>query len=105
AARHDPTDHQAQGQQTPTKSCRHTTQPPRPTTNFILKPSVSEWMSQNARVCWIDREEPWTLEAGLISQLDLPLNLDQNRRNPFHSRLKELRSQARQRARELAVGA
>ncbi|MFE6955467.1 GIY-YIG nuclease family protein [Streptomyces sp. NPDC057696] len=30
-------------------------------------------------MCWIEREEPWTLEAELISQLDLPLNLDQNR--------------------------
>lgn len=37
--------------------------------------------------------------------LDLPLNLDQNRHNPFHSHLKELRSRARERARELAVSA
>ncbi|MET7984188.1 MULTISPECIES: GIY-YIG nuclease family protein [unclassified Streptomyces] len=67
--------------------------------------ALSQWMAENARVCWIEHNEPWTLESELISQLDLPLNLDQNRRNPFHNRLKELRSQARQRARELAVSA
>ncbi|WP_432187701.1 GIY-YIG nuclease family protein [Streptomyces sp. Tue6028] len=66
---------------------------------------LSQWMAENARVCWIEHDEPWTLESELISQLDLPLNLDQNRHNPFHGRLKELRSQARQRARELAVSA
>ncbi|MET9824292.1 MULTISPECIES: GIY-YIG nuclease family protein [Streptomyces] len=47
--------------------------------------------------------EPWDLESQLISQLDLPLNLDQNSHNAFHSRLKELRVQARQRARELPI--
>ncbi|MEU6812983.1 GIY-YIG nuclease family protein [Streptomyces sp. NPDC046831] len=54
-------------------------------------------------MCWIERSEPWDLEAQLIPQLDLPLNLDQNRHNTFHSSLKELRAQARQRARELPV--
>jgi len=52
---------------------------------------------------WIEQSEPWDLESQLISQLDLPLNLDQNRHNAFHSRLKELRAQARQRARELPI--
>ncbi|WP_328668832.1 GIY-YIG nuclease family protein [Streptomyces sp. NBC_00328] len=67
--------------------------------------ALSQWMAENARVCWIEHDEPWTLESELITQLDLPLNLDQNRHNPFHSRLKELRAQARQRARELDVSA
>jgi hypothetical protein len=67
--------------------------------------TLSQWMAENARVCWIERDEPWTMESELISQLDLPLNLDQNRHNRFHSRLTEARSQARQRARELAVSA
>jgi hypothetical protein len=65
--------------------------------------TLSQWMADNARVCWIERSEPWDLESKLISQLDLPLNLDQNRHNAFHSRLKELRAQARQRARELSI--
>jgi hypothetical protein len=65
--------------------------------------TLSQWMADNARVCWIEQNEPWTVESQLISQLDLPLNLDQNRHNAFHTRLKELRAQARQRARELPI--
>ncbi|WP_343299868.1 GIY-YIG nuclease family protein [Streptomyces sp. AM 2-1-1] len=65
--------------------------------------ALSQWMADNARVCWTEQDEPWELESQLISQLDLPLNLDQNRHNAFHSRLKELRTQARQRARELPI--
>ncbi|MEU6544071.1 GIY-YIG nuclease family protein [Streptomyces sp. NPDC046859] len=67
--------------------------------------TLTQWMADNARVCWIEQDEPWALESKLISRLDLPLNLDQNRHNAFHSRLKELRAQARQRARDLPVGA
>ncbi|MGW4510972.1 GIY-YIG nuclease family protein [Streptomyces sp. NPDC004393] len=65
--------------------------------------TLSQWMADNARVCWVEKIEPWTLESQLISQLDRPLNLDQNRHNAFHARLKELRAQARQRARALPV--
>ncbi|QKW62574.1 hypothetical protein HUT15_19730 [Streptomyces sp. NA03103] len=65
--------------------------------------ALSQWMADNARVCWIERSEPWDLESQLIAQLDLPLNLDQNRHNAFHTRLKELRAQARQRAWELPI--
>jgi hypothetical protein len=36
-------------------------------------------------------DEAWALESQLISQIDLLLNLDQNRHIAFHSRLKELR--------------
>ncbi len=49
-------------------------------------------MADNARVCWIEQSEPWDLESQLISRFDLPLNLDQNRHNSFHSRLKEVRA-------------
>jgi hypothetical protein len=56
-----------------------------------------------ARVCWIEQNEPWTFESKLISRLDLPLNLAQNRHNAFHNRSEELRAQARQRARELPI--
>ncbi|MFI1503845.1 GIY-YIG nuclease family protein [Streptomyces sp. NPDC020597] len=66
---------------------------------------LNRWMADNAQVCWIEQNEPWTLESELISQLDLPLNLDQNRHNAFHNRLKQLRAQARQRARELPISA
>ncbi|MEV7860967.1 GIY-YIG nuclease family protein [Streptomyces hirsutus] len=65
--------------------------------------TLSQWMADNARVYWIGQNEPCDLESQLISQLDLPLNLDQNRHNTFHSGLKELRAQARQRARDLPI--
>ncbi|MFD9005602.1 GIY-YIG nuclease family protein [Streptomyces sp. NPDC059582] len=65
--------------------------------------TLTQWMANNARVCWVEQDEPWALESQLISKLDLPLNLDQNRHNAFHGRLKELRAQARQRARELPI--
>lgn len=65
--------------------------------------SLSQWMADNARVCWVEQDEPWISESQLIAQLDLPLNLDQNRHNAFHGRLKELRAQARQRARDLPI--
>lgn len=63
--------------------------------------TLSQWMAENARVCWIEHAEPWALE----SELDLPLNLDQNRHNAFHDRLKEMRAQARQQARGLSISA
>ncbi|MEV0280877.1 GIY-YIG nuclease family protein [Streptomyces sp. NPDC050610] len=66
---------------------------------------LSRWMADNARVCWIEQGEPWTLESQLISRLDVPLNLDQNRHNAFHGRLKELRTAARERARALPISA
>ncbi|MFJ3761748.1 GIY-YIG nuclease family protein [Streptomyces sp. NPDC090080] len=65
--------------------------------------TLSQWMADNARVCWIERSEPWELESRLIADLDLPLNLDQNRHNAFHDRLKEIRARAREQARELPV--
>ncbi len=65
--------------------------------------ALSQWMADNARVCWIEQSEPWALESRLTSELDLPLNLDQNRHNAFHGRLKELRAQACQWARELPI--
>ncbi|WP_336621553.1 GIY-YIG nuclease family protein [Streptomyces sp. DH37] len=64
---------------------------------------LTRWMAEHARVCWVEHPEPWTLESDLITRLDLPLNLDQNRHNGFYSRLTEIRAQARQRARELPI--
>ncbi len=64
---------------------------------------LSQWMAEHARVCWVRHPEPWTAESDLIARIDVPLNLDQNRHNVFHPRLKEIRALARQRARELPV--
>ncbi|MEV6012526.1 GIY-YIG nuclease family protein [Streptomyces sp. NPDC051976] len=65
--------------------------------------ALSAWMADCAHVCWIEHPQPWVLESQLIAQLDLPLNLDQNAHNPFHSRLKEIRAAARDQARQLPV--
>ncbi|WP_335755891.1 GIY-YIG nuclease family protein [Streptomyces malaysiensis] len=65
--------------------------------------ALGQWMAENARVRWVEHPEPWTAEADLIARHGLPLNLDQNKRNAFHSRLKERRTQVRQRARERPV--
>ncbi|MGP3922283.1 GIY-YIG nuclease family protein [Streptomyces sp. 8N616] len=67
--------------------------------------ALSQWMAENARVCWIEQSEPWIMESELISQLDLPLNLGKNRHKAFHGRLKEMRAQARQHAQESPISA
>ncbi|AWS41673.1 GIY-YIG nuclease family protein [Streptosporangium sp. 'caverna'] len=64
---------------------------------------LTEWMAENARVCWLLHPEPWTAESAFIAELDLPLNLDQNRNNKFHAHLTSLRAAARTRARELPI--
>lgn len=64
---------------------------------------LSEWMSQNAFVCWLEHPQPWQIEASLIAQYDLPLNLDQNKRNRFHPELSAARQRAKQRAAELPI--
>ena len=64
---------------------------------------LSRWMDQNAYVSWVEIPEPWLLEDHLIETLDLPLNLDKNNTNSFHSRLNEIRSNARLRARSLPI--
>ncbi|MCU1300679.1 MAG: hypothetical protein JWQ87_963 [Candidatus Sulfotelmatobacter sp.] len=64
---------------------------------------LSEWMGDNARVAWHVCEEPWKLEEELIASLDLPLNLDQNRRHGFHPVLSRIRHEAKAKARELPI--
>lgn len=65
--------------------------------------ALSEWMQANAFVCWVDHPEPWSLEEELIARYDLPLNLDQNRRNAFHPELTAVRKAAKARADTLPV--
>lgn len=63
--------------------------------------ALSEWMGDYALVSWVVHREPWMLEAELIEQLDVPLNLDANRHNAFHATLTAARSSAVARARSL----
>ncbi|KAF5062757.1 hypothetical protein DSECCO2_301740 [anaerobic digester metagenome] len=64
---------------------------------------LSSWMQQNAFVTWVEDSEPWILEEKLISELSLPLNLDQNRSHIFHYSLSNLRRDAKATARKLPI--
>ena len=48
---------------------------------------LSDWMADNAFVCWVVTQRPCKTEEALISSVCLPLNLDQNRSHSFHARL------------------
>jgi hypothetical protein len=68
-------------------------------TTFVTGEQVlSDWMAENAFVSWIARARPWELEDQLIQELDLPLNLRDNSRNPFHPKLTEARARCLARA-------
>ena len=64
---------------------------------------LSEWMASNAFATWIETPAPWVAEHQLIEELDLPLNLDQNQRNPFHKILSEICAAAKKHAGQLPV--
>jgi hypothetical protein len=65
--------------------------------------SLNEWMSEHAKVCWHVMDEPWTAESRLLAEVDLPLNLDQNRHNAFHMHLTGVRQKSKAAARALSV--
>jgi hypothetical protein len=62
---------------------------------------LSRWMDTNAHVSWLPLTQPWLLESHLLETLDLPLNLDKNKRHPFHPTLTTIRGEAMRRARAL----
>mgnify|MGYP001809687960 FL=1 len=59
------------------------------------------WMSQNAFVTWIEYDEPWNIEEEIFRALFLPLNIKGNSHNLFCSKLKQMRKEALNKAREL----
>ena len=65
--------------------------------------ALSQWMANNAYVCWEQDDAPWVRERELIEELPLPLNLDANQSNPFAATLSGLRHSAREVARQLPV--
>jgi hypothetical protein len=56
--------------------------------------ALSQWMADNALVSWVVRKEPWHFEDELIAALDVPLNIQGNKRNAFYPELKRLRREA-----------
>jgi hypothetical protein len=55
---------------------------------------LSEWMASNAFVSFHVCEKPWELEAELVANACLPLNLTQNQNHAFRSVLSGLRRSA-----------
>ena len=39
---------------------------------------LSDWMNENAFVCWLEHSAPWEIEGQLILELRPPLNLAEN---------------------------
>ena len=64
---------------------------------------LSRWMEQHAFVSWAVRQRPWELEDELIATVDLPLNLDGNRRNAFHAELSQIRARCVAQANALPI--
>ncbi len=56
---------------------------------------LNEWLDENARVTFMECEEPWLYESSLIKQLDLPMNLEHNKQHSFYTTMKKIRSDAR----------
>jgi hypothetical protein len=65
--------------------------------------ALSAWMAEHTYVSWVVREWPWQLEHELITALDLPLNLQGNAHNRFHSVLTEARARCVAQAQALPV--
>ena len=64
---------------------------------------LSEWMSENALVTWIEHPEPWLHEVELLRSISVPLNLDANAHHPFWPRLRAVRADAKAMARSLPI--
>jgi hypothetical protein len=60
---------------------------------------LNEWLDENARVAFVECEEPWLYESSLIKQLDLPMNIEHNKQHLFYASMKKIRSDARKAAR------
>jgi hypothetical protein len=64
---------------------------------------LSDWMARNVRMSFIEHDEPWTVESGIIGSLDLPLNIDHNAHNPQCQFVREARAGCKAHARRLPV--
>ena len=51
--------------------------------------------AENAYASWVVRDRPWELEDELIAAVDVPLNLQGNPHNRFHSVVTEVRQMRR----------
>ena len=63
---------------------------------------LNNWMEQNAFVCWMIHEKPGEVKAEIINSASPPLNIEDNN-HPFRARLKEMREEAKRKAREMPI--
>jgi hypothetical protein len=61
---------------------------------------LSSWLADNARVSWVELDEPWLIEPDVIRSLSLPLNIRGNEGHAFYETLRAIRRAARARARQ-----
>ena len=62
---------------------------------------LDEWMQENAFICWMEHDEPWTIEEDLISIAHPPLNIVGNSKHHFYLTLRAVGKEAIEKAREL----
>lgn len=60
---------------------------------------LSEWMSRNAFVMWIEHPKPWDIEVCVIQTFRPPINIKHNRDHPFCPTLKAARKHHKDMAR------
>jgi hypothetical protein len=64
---------------------------------------LTQWMAEHTLVSWVVRQEPWHFEDKLIAGLDVPLNIQGNKRNAYYAELKRRRREAAVNASKLRV--
>ena len=64
---------------------------------------LDNWMQENAFICWMEHDEPWTIEEDLISIAHPPLNIVGNSKHHFYLTLRAVRKEAIGKARELPI--
>jgi len=60
---------------------------------------LSTWLSEHARVSWVEHSQPWFIEDKMLEQSTLALNVDGREHDPFARELKQRRIDARRTAR------
>lgn len=66
--------------------------------------TLSAWIDNNAFIAWFKHPKPWEVEAEVVKNLSLPLNLEHNEGHPFYPVLSGIRRAVRTRARSTMSG-
>ena len=64
---------------------------------------LDAWMEENAFVAWVKHPAPWEVEKEIIERVSLPLNIQDNKHHPFYTQLREIRTKAKNQAREMPI--